>query len=41
MTNGACFAPRKLGPPERDTCGIDMYAGMPSRTPRLHDTTEP
>ena len=41
MTNGACWPPRKFGPPERVIDGIVMYAGIPLRTPRWWETTEP
>src|SRR5213592_4652219 len=41
MTNGACCAPRKFGPPERGISGATIYAGNPLRTPRLYETTEP
>ena len=41
-TNGAYFAPRKFGPPERDIAGIEKYAGRPwFDAPRSWATTEP
>src|SRR5262245_3999384 len=40
-TNGAYFAPRKFGPPDRDMLGIEKYAGSPAGAPFSHATTEP
>ena len=40
-TNGAYFAPRKFGPPERDMLGIEKYGGSPPTAPRSCAATEP
>src|SRR5690349_12184899 len=40
-TKGAYFAPRKFGPPERDICGIEKYAGRLLAVPRSWAVTEP
>ena len=40
-TNGAYFAPRKFGPPERVMLGIEKYGGRPPVAPRSLAVTEP
>src|SRR5262249_58631521 len=40
-TNGAYFAPRKFGPPDRDMLGMLKYAGSPAGAPFSHATTDP
>src|SRR5688572_6700743 len=40
-TNGAYFAPRKFGPPDRDMVGMLKYAGSPAGAPFSHATTDP
>jgi hypothetical protein len=40
-TNGAYFAPRKFGPPERDIDGMEKYAGSPAGAPFSAAVTDP
>ena len=41
MTKGAFLAPRKLGPPERDTSGMDKGRQTTANAAGDNDTIEP